>query len=200
MTNMTISKKLLLILIIVFFSCNRMEKAVESRVENIKIVVEKMPDHIPDLNYFRKDDSLNAALIISEQITENIKTQEIDFLDFRTDFLINCNCELDSGELKIKISNSGGWIYRELNIGIFDSIQVNHYFANDINAKRTSPQYVRIEISNLKPNISDTIFGKILSIHDTIYKEVEVINDIEKVDMLITEKFSGYFRCKVKNN
>ncbi|HPE55527.1 MAG TPA: hypothetical protein P5514_00980 [Bacteroidales bacterium] len=177
-----------------------MEKAVESRVENIKIVVEKMPDHIPDLNYFRKDDSLNAALIISEQITENIKTQEIDFLDFRTDFLINCNCELDSGELKIKISNSGGWIYRELNIGIFDSIQVNHYFANDINAKRTSPQYVRIEISNLKPNISDTIFGKILSIHDTIYKEVEVINDIEKVDMLITEKFSGYFRCKVKNN
>lgn len=195
---MRINRVLLLILIIGFLSCNKVEKTNENRIDNNMIVIEKMPDQMPNLNYIRKDDSLNAALIVSERTSKNLRTQEIDFLGLGTYFLTNCDCELDSGELKIKISNNGGWIYRELSIDISDTILVNHLFANDIIAKTTSPQYFRIEVNNLKPVVSDTIYGKIISIHDTIHEGVKVINDTGKVDLQITEKYLGHFRCKVR--
>ena len=186
------------ILNIAFFSCNKVEKTVENRLDDIKFVVEKMPDYMPNLNYIRKDDSVDAAVVFCERTTKNLKTQEIYFTGPGTDILINCKCELDSGELKIKISNNGGWMYRVLNIAISDSVQVNHFFSDDIEAKKKLPQYFRIEINDLNPNVYDTIYGSIISIHDTVYNQIESMNDTTKVDLMLTEKFFGHFRCEVK--
>lgn len=185
----------LLILAFVFGCCQE-QKEDEQETLNNKILIEKKPKVLPNFQYLRQEDSLNAALIISERLIKNKKN--IDFDDYRGGFLTNCDCKLDSGILEVRISNNGGWIYKELLIEISDSLKVTHRIADDISNIRTTPQYVRVVLSDLTPSVSEIIYGKILSIHDTILRQVRLLNDTGKADLQIKEKYLGHFRCQVK--
>lgn len=189
---------LLLGLLIALISCNSKAVELKHERENTKIIIQKMPEDLPNFRYLRQDDSLNSAVIITETNILNLKTKTLNFSDFGTDFLTNCDCKLSSGQLSIQISNSSGWNIRELNIYISDSCNVTHDFANDITYERVTPQYIYLELNDLTPSISDTIYGRILSIYDTIVNQVILKNDTGKVDIKIEEKYFGHFRCKVK--
>jgi len=159
------------------------------------ILIEKMPEKIPNFHYLRQDDSLDAAMIVTERLVGNVKTKSIDF--DRMNFLTNCDCEIDSGKLKIKLFNNGGWSYQDMKIEISKTLKAINEYSNDISCLKTSPQFIKLEINHLNPSISDTIYGKILSIHDTIYKQSRINSDTGFVDIQLTEKYLGYFRCKI---
>jgi len=185
-------------LLIALISCNNKPLELNHERKNTKIIIQKMPENLPNFRYLRRDDSLNAASIITERIILNLKTKSLDFSDFGTGVLTNCDCKLSSGELNILISNNSGWLVRELNIIISDSTSVTHNFADDITNEIISPQYIYLELNDLTPSISDTIYGRIISVYDTILKQVKLKNDTAKVDLKIEEKYFGHFRCKVK--
>ena len=77
-----------------------------------------------------------------------------------------------------------------------DSLEVIQNYSDDIQSEIHIPQHIKLEINDLNSKKSDTIYGRILTIFDTIVKSENKGKHIEKK---ITDKYFGYFRCKVSD-
>lgn len=196
----TISKLFVVLLFVILFielfhSCEI--KLNENQGENkmVRIIEEKKLKNLPNFSYFNKTDSFNSAVIFTERFVEDINEKTKDFIDQGSDILTQCSCEFVNSSLQIKIQNNSTWNSKEMILQLSDSIQVMQNYSDDIQSEIHIPQYVKLEISDLNPNKSDTIYGRILTIFDTI---VKIENNGKHIDKKITDKYFGYFRCTVK--
>ena len=178
-----------------FISCEI--KLNENKTERkiIRIIEEKRNlDFQNDLS-FHKIDSLNSAAIFTERFVEDFDTKTTDFIDHGSDILTSCSCELLNRSVQITIQNNLTWSSKKMVVQLSDSLDVMQYYSDDIQSENHIPQYVKLEISDTNPKKSDTIYGRIVSIFDTIIK---VENNGKIVEKNITDKYFGHFRCKVK--
>lgn len=191
-------KQLLLLVILSFLlqSCTKKgDNQGDIRIKNSILVEDELYD-FPNLNYFPHNDSVNQAWVNIERTSRNKKANNIDLLNVT--LLENCNCTLDSNKLFIKLTNSGHWEYRELSLLVTDTIISRLIFGNDINYWAVEPQYVKLELRNIKPEIDEIIYGKVIAIFDTLLCQVRTKSDTGLANIKITENIFGYFKCKVK--